>query len=72
MPRKISHKQVALLASWPLQWGRGSDASEDFTPWDAAARPAVLQWGRGSDASEDLHVSYKASAVTAASMGPRQ
>ena len=48
---------VAIYDRWVdigLQWGRGSDASEDAPRPGSTLPPMTLQWGRGSDASEDL------------------
>ena len=54
MPRKIPAWLADTGGYVMLQWGRGSDASEDSPVAGATAKPSCsLQWGRGSDASED-------------------
>ena len=44
-----------------LQWGRGSDASEDGSGSTSTGTAVQLQWGRGSDASEDTHLAVSGS-----------
>ncbi len=55
-----------------LQWGRGSDASEDQHQMSRTMPDTLLQWGRGSDASEDAGAVKFPPRHRGASMGPRQ
>ena len=72
MPRKMKAAMCWSSSAAVLQWGRGSDASEDIRRLNISCWLVSLQWGRGSDASEDGDYVIKDGLGNVASMGPRQ